>query len=112
MIEDVECPYCEKWQEIDHDDGYGFQEDEVYQQCCVNCDKTFGYTTVIIYHYEACKMPCANGKEHELEDVKRYPEAFGVGKKRCVNCDEEILVDKEASRKAIEEYNKQKGLVF
>lgn len=112
MIEDVECPYCEKWNEIDHDDGYGYQEDEVFQQECRHCEKTFGYNTATIYHYTAIKMPCANGGKHELVDVVRYPKEFGVGKKRCVNCDEEIMVDKEASKKAIQEYNLQHGCLF
>jgi hypothetical protein len=26
MNEDVKCPYCGKYQEIDHDDGYGCED--------------------------------------------------------------------------------------
>ena len=34
MREDVKCPYCGKWLEIDHDDDdeYGYDEDEVHEQ--------------------------------------------------------------------------------
>jgi len=28
MEADAECPYCEKWNEISHDDGYGYAEGE------------------------------------------------------------------------------------
>lgn len=26
MSKDVECPYCEEWNEICHDDGFGYEE--------------------------------------------------------------------------------------
>lgn len=47
---DCECPYCSADQEINHDDGYAYGDD-VYQQQCWNCDKTFDFTTSIIYCY-------------------------------------------------------------
>jgi glutaredoxin len=34
MYYDIECPYCEKQQEIDHDDGYGYDEDQAHKQTC------------------------------------------------------------------------------
>ena len=33
-MKDVECPYCYADQEINHDDGYGFDEDQLYEQEC------------------------------------------------------------------------------
>ena len=38
---DVYCPYCGAEQEINHDDGYGYEEDRRYQQQCGECEKTF-----------------------------------------------------------------------
>jgi hypothetical protein len=101
---DVKGPYCDHKQEINHDDGYGYSEDEIYEQECSNCGKTFIYTTSISFYYEVSKAPCKNGKPHKLKDKKCFPEEFAVGKKICEYCGEEIVVDKEASEKAINEY--------
>ena len=45
---DVECPYCGKEQEICHDDGYGYDESEIYEQECDDCGRCYTYTTSII----------------------------------------------------------------
>lgn len=104
MYYDVKCPYCGKELEINHDDGYGYEEDKVYEQECSNCDKIFGYTTIISFDYDVFELPCKNGKDHNLVDIHGYPTEFFVGKKRCSYCDEEFIVDEEANKKAIEEY--------
>jgi hypothetical protein len=104
MLQDVECPYCEAWQEIDHDDGYGYQEDELYEQECSECGKTFGYETMIIYSYAAKKLPCSNGEDHCLEEYKVIPHEFGVGKKKCKWCGDVITVDEKASKEALDSY--------
>ena len=84
MIEDVECPYCGKWQEINHDDGYGFEEDEKHEQYCGNCGKNFVYTTCIIYQYDAYKADCLNGKNHDLQPTNTIPK--WATKMRCKDC--------------------------
>ena len=43
-MKDVECPYCGTGQEINHDDGYGYEEDDPHEQSCPHCDKTFVFT--------------------------------------------------------------------
>ena len=45
MSKDIECPNCKHPQEICHDDGYGYAEDEVYTQSCTSCDYEFRFTT-------------------------------------------------------------------
>ncbi len=86
MRDDIECPYCNKSQEINHDDGYGYQEDEIYQQECDNCGKTFTYTTSIVYYYEASKADCLNDADHQWERTHTYPKKFT--KMKCVMCGE------------------------
>ena len=55
---DIHCPYCGAGQEINHDDGYGYAEDETFEQECVSCDQTFRFTTSISFHYTAyCSGP-------------------------------------------------------
>lgn len=53
--EDVECPYCGKWNEINHDDGYGYESGRTYEQQCEHCGEDFNYTTEIDFYYEATK---------------------------------------------------------
>ena len=51
-MSDIECPYCGTEQEINHDDGYGYDEDREYEQNCVDCRRPFKFTTAISYSYE------------------------------------------------------------
>lgn len=89
-MSDIECPYCGKGQEICHDDGYGYEDGEVFEQECSGCDKIFIYTTEISYYYKAEKAPCLNGDtDHEWKDKIGYPiEAFR-GKQYCAVCDKQ-----------------------
>ena len=99
----INCPYCEAEQYINHDDGYGYREGEFHTQECSECRKVFAYDTAIIYHHSAWQASCLNGGEHKLRQVKGYPEAFFVGVKRCELCGEEVI-DKEANKAAIARY--------
>ncbi len=73
MTGDIQCPYCESWQEIDHSDGYGYEEDKMYEQQCADCEKNFVYTTYIIYGYEEQKADCLNDAEHDYKPTCTYP---------------------------------------
>jgi hypothetical protein len=52
IMSDVKCPYCEHEQEINHDDGYGYDEDRKHEQACTACRKYFQFQTSISYDYE------------------------------------------------------------
>ena len=77
-MSDVCCPYCDYGQYIDHEDGYGYQEDELYTQTCINCDKEFDYYTSINYYYTVL---CSNGK-HKFKPIKGYTHIT----KKCERC--------------------------
>lgn len=102
-MKDIDCPYCGKQQDINHDDGYGYEEDRVFEQTCSGCDKTFSFVTSIIYHYEAFKAPCLNGEgDHEFSYYIAYPREFSS--KVYVHCEHtERITESE-----IEEYLKSK----
>lgn len=85
-MEDVNCPYCGEGQEINHDDGYGYEEDQLYEQECGECEKTFTFTTSISFHYEGHKADCLNGAPHKWENTITTPVEFT--EMRCVDCDE------------------------
>lgn len=100
----VKCPYCEKENEVNHDDGYGYEEDYAYEQGCSFCEKTFVYFTSISYYHEGRKAPCKNGGDHNLEEIHGHPKEFFKYKRRCKYCDEEFIIDEEAHEKEMKEY--------
>lgn len=73
---DIYCPYCNEVVIINHDDGYGYDENEKYMQCCKHCNKTFAFTTQVCFVYEASKAPCLNGAAHDYEETNTHPRCF------------------------------------
>ena len=78
-MSDVNCPYCKAEQEINHDDGYGYGEDESHEQQCVACNKEFKFTTSILYVYE---VECQKD-DHDMEPSGgKWPDMY-----YCTKCD-------------------------
>lgn len=75
-MSDVKCPYCGTEQEINHDDGYGYDEDMTHEQMCIFCKKDFKFMTSISYDYE---VYCDGGHEMEHRGYR--------GLWDCRNCD-------------------------
>lgn len=82
---DIECPYCNAELEVNHDDGFGYDEDVDYEMQCSKCDKYFTFTTSIHYYYHPKKADCLNGSEHNLEPVTHFPKRWPDWK-RCRDC--------------------------
>lgn len=79
MNDDVKCPYCGTEQEINHDDGYGYEEDGDFEQGCTHCGKEFKFTTSVSFNYS---VECQDG-DHVLEcPGEKWPDMF-----ECKNCD-------------------------
>ena len=87
-MKDAECPYCGAEIEINHDDGYGYAEDEKHQQECGRCGKTFVYTTSISFYYEVEKADCLNGGKHDYQKTSTYPPECAT--LRCTTCGDDI----------------------
>jgi hypothetical protein len=82
---DLECPYCGADQEINHDDGHGYEEDVRHEDECTECGKGFIFTTFISFSYQAEKADCLNGGDHILEMSCTYPRRYShMG---CRDCD-------------------------
>jgi hypothetical protein len=78
-MSDVNCPYCGAEQEINHDDGYGYDEDREHEQNCVSCTMTFKFTTSISYNYDVL---CLDG-DHNMEPAgDKWPDLW-----ECSRCD-------------------------
>ena len=86
-MNDANCPYCGEPLEINHDDGYGYGEEELYQQECAKCEKTFCYTTRISFNHNTYKADCLNGGEHDYKKTITYPEE--ASRLRCTMCGDE-----------------------
>lgn len=78
-MSDAKCPYCGAEQDINHDDGYGYDEDREYDQDCIECHKKFNFYTSISFSYE---VQCQEG-DHDMEPFgDKWP-----GMYECKNCD-------------------------
>jgi uncharacterized Zn-finger protein len=104
MMSDVQCPYCDKNLEINHDDGYGYEEGTTHNQECRYCGKTFVYTTSISFDYTVKQAACLNEGKHDLQDIHGYPKEVFIGKKICSMCGEVFTVNAEANRQAVQKY--------
>ena len=85
-MSDVNCPYCDAEQEINHDDGYGYEEGVRHEQQCGECNKYFTFTTSISYYYESEKADCLNGAEHDFKPTRTHPKKYT--KMECSMCEE------------------------
>jgi len=86
-MKDIECPYCGEENEVNHDDGGNYEENVFHQMECVNCEKTFAFTAMLIFHYTPYKADCLNGAPHAYKFRRSYPSDFS--KMKCKNCGEE-----------------------
>ena len=76
-MSDVKCPYCGHEQEINHDDGYGYEENENYEQQCFECEKYFNFTTSISFNYNVY----CDEDDHDIEH-SGYKDLW-----ECTKCD-------------------------
>lgn len=91
-MSDTNCPYCDAEVEINHDDGYGYEEDRPHEQYCGNCDKNFVYHTHISFDYHAQKADCLNGGEHKYKETFTIPKEYS--RLRCEDCGHETPLKK------------------
>ena len=79
-MSDVGCPYCGEDQEINHDDGYGYDEGVEHEQECFYCGKSFKFTTAISYEYDVF----CQDNDHDME---QSPVPGCERLWSCKNCD-------------------------
>jgi uncharacterized protein YlaI len=108
---DVECPYCEKEVEIDTDDGFGLDENELHQYECPHCEKWFVFETCISVDHYAHPADCLNEGVHTWKPVVTAPKAYT--QMRCKICGEEREPTEQERLEhgipTIEEYRKELG---
>lgn len=97
-MNDINCPYCNKPQDVDRSEGYGTDENTVYQKQCEGCDKYFTFSVGIIFVYHEEKADCLNGSPHNWEPTITIPKKYT--QMRCTMCYEERKLTPE-EREAI-----------
>jgi len=92
MSKDVKCPYCGADVEINHDDGYGYEEDVIFSQECSECEKEFVYTISIEINHKAKRADCLNGSPHKYKPTADiFPETPRMS---CADCGK-VIIDPE-----------------
>lgn len=91
MSQDVECPYCGKWNEVCHDDGFGYDEGVAHEMECEHCEKSFVFHTSIHFYYSAGKADCLNGAPHDFREWRKLYEHEGkiYQNRTCRGCGKE-----------------------
>jgi ribosomal protein S14 len=87
-MSDLNCPYCDAENEVNHDDGAGYDEDKAHEMECRECGKMFQFTTSISFHYAPHKADCLNDGNHDYQWSKTYPPEYA--RRRCTICGGEI----------------------
>ncbi len=87
MYYDMQCPYCGADDDVCHDDGAGYAEDEAHQHWCGHCEKTYVFQTSIDFSYEPSKADCLN-TDDDLHDWKHIDDPWYPQKKICRVCEE------------------------
>lgn len=88
-MSDLECPYCDAANEVCHDDGFGYEEDQAHAMECSECGKNFVFFTCISFDYSPRKADCLNGCEHRFSDAIHYVHPGSIFKtvsRYCLDC--------------------------
>jgi hypothetical protein len=83
---DLNCPYCDEELDINHDDGFGWEENEKHQMQCKYCKKYFVFSTQISIYYYAKKAECLNNGNHKWKLTATFPRE--LSQMFCTKCDE------------------------
>ena len=84
---DLNCPYCNAELEVNHDDGFGYEENVCHEMECEYCNKMFVFQTSIYYSYNAQTADCLNDGRHNFKPTVTAPKEFT--KMQCSMCDKE-----------------------
>jgi hypothetical protein len=89
MSDDLECPYCGESNEVCHDDGFGYSEDEAHEMECESCGKNFVFYTSISFSYSPQKADCLNGAAHRFSEWRKLwgtADGNALWRRVCPDC--------------------------
>jgi hypothetical protein len=92
-MDEVECPYCDKSFEVQHDDGQHYSDGESESDYCPHCDKQVMIYSSCSWYHEASKADCLNdisdhnwsewSKHHPTDDFTKW-----FATRYCQDCNE------------------------
>jgi hypothetical protein len=86
-MKEINCPYCDHPQDINHDDGFGYDESVTHEMECEKCEKNFVFTSQISWDFYPEKADCLNGGEHNYQQTHTFPKEYT--KMQCTMCADE-----------------------
>jgi len=96
-MNDIQCPYCGHEQEVCHDDGENYSENEAHEMECYKCEKVFVFYTEISFDYSPKKADCLNeGGNHDYKPTHTVPRKYT--KMRCSMCDQVRLCNDDEKK--------------
>ena len=102
MSENIQCPYCEEYVEIEPYDEH-YENYEEYE--CPKCRKNFEMFAETTINYSVVgRADCLNGSKHKWKQQVGTPEIYFRGKYICEDCSATRRVEEERASK--EEWNK------
>lgn len=111
-MSDLNCPYCNAGLDINHDDGFGYDQDLIHEMECSECEKSFVFTTHISFNYYPEKADCLNGEPHDYHLTQTEPKCVSemfcqfCGDRRKLTESERIELNIESVEDYIERINK------
>lgn len=67
--QDLECPYCGKFEEASPD---CHEPNQIFQHECRHCEKNYTFTIEYSPNYYTSEAACLNGGEHDWNDHLRF----------------------------------------
>jgi hypothetical protein len=93
-MKDLNCPYCGEGLDVNHDDGFGYDEDAKNEMGCDKCGAYFVFRVIITYDYIPEKADCLNDGNHDFKPTVTYPKE--CTRMECTMCDKtRELTDEE-----------------
>ena len=91
-MNDIECPYCEGENEVEHDGEYGSAEGIAHEMECDHCKKNFVFHTAMSFDYSPKKADCLNGSPHKFGEWKYLWmdwQSLSKQRRQCEDCGDE-----------------------
>ena len=88
-MNEIECPYCEEINEVEHDGEYGTAQDIAHEMECDHCKKNFVFTAEVSFDYYPKKADCLNGSPHKFSEWSRLwlnSKLQEIQHRKCTDC--------------------------
>jgi hypothetical protein len=75
---EIQCPYCGKVLQMNHDDGSWYEQEITHQFNCEHCEKYFVFTTHVSFSFSTQKADCLNDGKHNYKLTHTFPKELSM----------------------------------